>query len=273
MKQSIMEKLCLSTTRIEVFTENNKQSCGTGFLFQLESNAKEDFLLLVTAKHVVLKDGVQSIKFLLNDTNVNNQSTTTSPINILLSKEEVNLFKPHPDPKIDLCAIKLFPLIKKFTNKKISLFSIKSHLIPTKEDIEQFDAVEDIIMIGYPNALWDSKHNRPLVRRGITATDLKYDFKGDPIFEIDACSTPGSSGSPVFTYGNYIYHDKDCILSVRKPHLVGILCGMEETRIKENLLKADNPDEIVAYFTYKIPIHLGIVIKAQMLHDFKSCFS
>jgi len=54
--------------------------------------------------------------------------------------------------------------------------SIDNSLIPSLELIETLDAVQEVYMIGYPNGLWDAANNMPIVRRGTTATDLKFDY-------------------------------------------------------------------------------------------------
>lgn len=48
--------------------------------------------------------------------------------------------------------------------------------------MNKLDAMEDVIMVGYPVGLWDSVNNRPIFRRGITATDPKVDFEGKKNF-------------------------------------------------------------------------------------------
>lgn len=60
-------------------------------------------------------------------------------------------------------------------------------------------------MIGYPNGLWDSQNNLPIIRRGITATSVKKDYNGKKEFLIDAAVFPGSSGSPVFIFNEGSY--------------------------------------------------------------------
>ena len=47
-------------------------------------------------------------------------------------------------------------------------------------------------------ALIDEVNNKPVVRKGITATDIRLDYNGRKEFLIDAACFHGSSGSPVF---------------------------------------------------------------------------
>lgn len=63
---------------------------------------------------------------------------------------------------------------------------------------ESFDAIEDVLFVGYPNGIFDQKNHLPIMRKGITASPLEVDFNGGKKFIIDAQVFPGSSGSPVF---------------------------------------------------------------------------
>ena len=65
-------------------------------------------------------------------------------------------------------------------------------------NIQELTPVEDIVMIGYPIGLIDEVNNKPVVRKGITATDIRLDYNGRKEFLIDAACFHGSSGSPVF---------------------------------------------------------------------------
>ena len=67
-------------------------------------------------------------------------------------------------------------------------------------ELQQIDALEDVIFVGYPELAYDQRNNLPVFRRGITATFPWIDYKGKPEFLIDASVFPGSSGSPVFIY-------------------------------------------------------------------------
>ena len=51
-------------------------------------------------------------------------------------------------------------------------------MIPAQADLESLDAIEEIVMIGYPNGLWDSVNNMPIARRGITATPVYLNYEG-----------------------------------------------------------------------------------------------
>ena len=73
------------------------------------------------------------------------------------------------------------------------------HLV-AGEAAAQLNAVEEILMVGYPNGLWDRKNNIPIARRGITASPVSVDWNGRNEFLIDCAVYPGSSGSPIYLF-------------------------------------------------------------------------
>lgn len=64
----------------------------------------------------------------------------------------------------------------------------------------ELSAIEDIIMIGYPDGIWDSINNQPIIRRGITATQPKNNFNGKQEFLIDAACSPRFKWFPGYDY-------------------------------------------------------------------------
>lgn len=87
--------------------------------------------------------------------------------------------------------------------------SITPDIIPSADAIAELAAVEDVIFIGCPSGLRDEINANPIVRRGITATPVWYDFQGRPQFLIDEGVFPGSSGSPVFIFNQGAYPTKN----------------------------------------------------------------
>jgi hypothetical protein len=71
----------------------------------------------------------------------------------------------HPDPKIDLAIMPIGGLLNHLMQlgKRVYYTSISSSTIPSNEEWEKFIVLEDIFVIGYPNALADSVNNLSLV--------------------------------------------------------------------------------------------------------------
>ena len=69
--------------------------------------------------------------------------------------------------------------------------------------------MEEIVTVGFPDGLWDAVNNKPIFRRGVTATHPKLDYNGKKELLIDAAAVPGTSGSPVVIIEENGYFDRD----------------------------------------------------------------
>lgn len=66
--------------------------------------------------------------------------------------------------------------------KELFYIAFDVSTLPDRKLLDDVSALEDIIMVGYPNGIWDEKNNKPIFRKGITATDNKnklQDIKKD----------------------------------------------------------------------------------------------
>jgi hypothetical protein len=66
----------------------------------------------------------------------------------------------HPNPKVDLCALAIGNLLN---TAKGFYRAIDPSIIPSDAQLQELSAVEEILMIGYPNGLWDATNNYPLI--------------------------------------------------------------------------------------------------------------
>ena len=155
----------------------------------------------------------------------------------------------------------------------VSLFyrTFDESLIPNSEKTKTLDAVEDIIMIGYPNGLCDSVNNMPLIRKGITSTDIKLDYEGKKEFLIDAACFPGSSGSPVLICDVGGYRDKQGNLNLGSSRvlLLGILYAGPQLTVTGDIKVVTIPNmQQKALAVSHIPNNLGYIIKSERIMDF-----
>lgn len=266
-QHSIIEHLIHCTVRIECDLSNNSgKSTGTGFIFEYLYDKAIPFI--VTNKHVI-KGSIKG-RFCL--------TLADNGGNPCFGKYKLFEFNSshwilHPQSDVDLCIMPLVPFINqpKKDNANLFLKSLDQSFIPTQEDIDSLTAIEDIIMIGYPNGIWDSAHNLPIVRKGITATHPKYDYCNKGEFMVDIACFPGSSGSPVFLYNStgYTKPNGDIFLGEFRVKLLGVLyAGPQHTATGEikiiNVPTGQQPISIS-----RIPNNLGLVIKSEKILDFE----
>lgn len=197
LRDQITNQLIYSTVKISC-KKATASSCGTGFFMSHSINEMGDLLAIVTNKHVV--EGFDSAEITLVESSDNGQPLDANHITISVN----NLMKewiPHPDPEIDVCLIPISKYIEECaskTGKQPYFRSISTKMTLTPTDAESLTAIEDVIMIGYPIGIIDEYNNKPVVRKGITATSLNLNYENKPDFLIDIACFRGSSGSPVF---------------------------------------------------------------------------
>jgi hypothetical protein len=126
--------------------------------------------------------------------------------------------------------------------------------------------MEEIVMIGYPNGLWDELHNLPIIRKGITATHPGLRLNGKPEFLIDAACFPGSSGSPVFlaNIGSYVSSEGALCAGSRVMLLGTLYAGPQHTTTGEIII-VNVPTDTKQVAVGSIPNNLGYVIHASEL--------
>lgn len=271
MKFSKLDLATHSTLLIEVIDEKGDLlSTGTGFIYNFceDSEANTCIPALVTNKHVINNTKNIRLTFTLADEKHNPLFGQTQSIIV-----PTNDFIFHPDNDVDLAILPIAFINKYFYDNNINIYYIPlfKELLPTETEWNSYNSIEEIVMIGYPKGLWDTAHNLPLLRKGITSTHPSFDFKGKKEFLIDAACYPGSSGSPVFLYNLGYIWDKgtDNFKLQNRLKLLGImysgpLHNAEGITLNQTVTLASGKTTITP-----ILINLGYVIKSSVLLDFE----
>jgi V8-like Glu-specific endopeptidase len=264
------ETLMHTTVRLECTLNNGRMSTGTGFFFSFKVDDTTHVPVIITNKHVINNSKVGA--FVLTKSNEQGEPNRGSTERVILDNFE-NLWVKHPEKNVDLAAFPIAPLYHQAEAKGIKFFAppIGEDLLPSDAKLADLSGLENITMIGYPNGIWDEKNNLPIVRRGITATNPKYDYNGLPIFVIDCACFPGSSGSPVliFDQGGYLDAKGNLNLGSGRLMLLGVLFAGPQHVAEGEIQTIEVPLAQVPISLSKIPNNLGFVIKARKIADFR----
>lgn len=272
---SLAEKMLFSTVRLVCSYKNGGQGTGTGFIYEDRITNDKYFSMIVTNKHVVAGATSIKIRFHLGELVEDSVIPIGETHEFEISDCE-ELWLPHPNPAIDLCAMPLAYVrrIANEANQRLYFKSLVPCNVPSDEDLENLDAIHTVIMIGYPVGLWDEKNNLPILRRGTTASHPRLDFNGMPISVVDVACFPGSSGSPVILFEDSLKANKFGAVDLQeehKPLFIGVLYSAPMYSAEGQIIIKDVPTSVEPHSITNIPINLGYIIKSREVVCLSHC--
>ena len=223
MEKDNFEKQLYSITTIiltEGHTENSKfQGNASGFYYTITTPTDPSIkgphweeikgYWLITNRHVILPqiEGkevlIDSLTFCLRE--INDGKIDWLPI-VLTQSEIKKRTKLHEMEQVDVVAIDVTDCIhdriiesaKSGKNNLMIPTTLTNSNLPDNQPIT-IDVTSDIIVASYPKGFYDVVNKFPIVKSGIVASGWGLNFRGNPLFEIDAQLFPGSSGGVVIS--------------------------------------------------------------------------
>jgi hypothetical protein len=269
---SMSEQLLFMTTRISGVDANGDEAVATGFFHTITTNTVgETAPLLVTNWHV--PEAIVSGKFMMHVPEAD--ADNPGQFHPLGKSIEIpmNDFRkwwiPHPNRAIDICAAPLILILKDAgleLNQTYRWTTTEVQILSDERLAKDLTAVEDVVMVGYPQGHWDDVNNLPIVRRGITASHAAVDFKGKPEGLVDMACFVGSSGSPIFQLNEgWIYNKSGSVQPGTRCILLGVLASAFLAEAEGTVEFREIPTVTKPIITTLLSSHLGCYVKAKEL--------
>lgn len=263
-KLSAYEQMAYSTVHIECEVPNGKAT-GTGFFYQVSLGPGRIVPLLITNKHVVAGATRATIVFTL-------QASDGTPDvgrvhRFILNNVQRGCF-PHPNPAVDLCAFGMTELLEKMRAAGENPFMVylDRELIPNDDEIAEMIGMEEIVMVGYPNGIWDRANNFPVFRSGVLGSHYRYDWNGEPSFLVDVATFPGSSGSPIMICDLGLVRSRSGVdFGKSRFKLIGVVFAVFQHTLTGEVVIEPIPTQAKMTTVTSMPNHLGIAVKSREL--------
>ena len=188
---SMLDKMYLRVAKVLTFAGGQPLTNATGFFY-----LHDEFLYLVTSRHVVISEAVQHrpdrLQVSLHSNAANLQERIELSVPLYL--DGVPQWYQHPSRSTaDVVAVSVNdPHV-------LSRYCIDTFC---RNDILKREQAlrlgQDVLIVGFPLGFHDRLHNLPIVRSATVASSFSHPFNGEPYFLTDARLHRGMSGSPIF---------------------------------------------------------------------------
>ncbi len=272
--KSVFDQIVHTTIRLEVTTTSRSTFFATGFFSNFSRKIGEDFgseisaQAIVTNRHVLEDAHEITLRFTraTEDGSPDVGQIVATTINDIAAVRHF-----HPNPEVDLAALYIAGALHELETRgdEPHFINVADTSWITRSEIEGLVAVEQVLMVGYPDSLWDRVNNFPIVRTGISATPPYADFEGRSDFMIDCACFPGSSGSPVFLASTSGYATKEGTITLGgRLKLLGILHSGPIAIVEGQISRLEPPRLSDLVPPSNALMGLGICVKAYELESF-----
>jgi hypothetical protein len=244
--------------RLTTTGEDGEGAQGTGFLVDLELQAGAITPVLVTNAHVL--EAATEITIHLPASAGPREVLLGDTVKVRLPLEGDRYFAPSDD---DIAIVPIGQLLLELADQPCRPFVryLPVSAFPTDDDLNELDALEQVVFLGFPDGRWDEVNRTPIFRRGITATPTQLQYNGKPQFLLDASVFPGSSGSPVFvTRERTLWSEGGGLVAEHRALFVGLIT---QSLLRAGRMKVlDITAEIEESLDLGVVTHVSAVVRA-----------
>jgi hypothetical protein len=254
------EQLFFVTVRLQA-TGPTGSWIGTGFVYSVATDGG-DAMFLVTNRHVFA--GAAALQVSMIGTHPDGSVALGKAVEGGWANLNDKVWAGHPDPNVDVAVLPFLPMLTTVLARGEHPFyrAVPETYSLTAARAAEFDALENVVFVGYPSGIYDTVNLLPVFRRGMTATPIVIPYRGLPAFLVDAAVFPGSSGSPVFLFDRGMYATRGGATAIgQRLVLLGVLAAVH-TRSVEGRVR-ELPTAIGVEFDQ--PVGLGIVFRAEAI--------
>ena len=150
------EQLMHSTVMIRSKDDKGNLSASTGFIFHFFNHNGQNVPALVTNKHVIRNATDGMLVF----TESNDDGSPKYGSNLTFQITDFSKgWLEHPNAEVDLTIFPLSPLLNQLAQqgKKPFIVGLDQSLIPTEDGYHALTPLEDVLIVGYPDGISDTK--------------------------------------------------------------------------------------------------------------------
>ena len=190
-RETMAERLLLTSARVGTFENNTLLTNASGFFFE-----RDERLFVITSRHVVIDEPSQHfpnrIEIELHSDPANMAQSIGYSIPLYRDGESIWRQGTDTAGEIDVAVIE----IDRTALPKSAVYHAftPKHLVG---EAEQIEIGSNLLVVGFPLGFHDTLHHMPVVRHAIVASSYGTRFQGKGYFLTDARTHRGTSGAPI----------------------------------------------------------------------------